>query len=71
MKDHLLKLNGLTRQSTKTARFWDAQHNLIAEREVTADECFDVSRCPSYWSLHALAACRDAQELHAAAASWK
>jgi hypothetical protein len=32
LKGHLLSLQGLTRESTKMARFYDANHKVIAER---------------------------------------
>jgi hypothetical protein len=54
LKGHILSLYGLTRESTRMARFFDASGRLIAERAVTADECWYPS-CPAYWSNFLLA----------------
>jgi hypothetical protein len=67
MKDHLLSLAGLTRASTRSARFFDADQILIAEVDVTADECF-VS--DGFWSLFALADGPTARRLNARFACW-
>jgi hypothetical protein len=64
LKGHLLSLQGLTRESTKMARFYDANHKLIAERTVTADECWSAGN--SCWSNFLLADGASAQSLGAA-----
>jgi hypothetical protein len=64
LKGHLLSLCGLTRESTTMARFYDADHQVIAEREVTADECWSASS--SCWSNVMLADGPSAQGLGAA-----
>ncbi len=64
LKDHLLSLQGLTRESTKMARFYDANHMVIAELAVTADECWSAGS--SYWSNFMLADGPTARALGAA-----
>ena len=64
LKNHLLSLYGLTPESTKMARFYDANHLVIAEKPVTAAECWNVSG--SYWSNFLLADSKTAQALGAA-----
>jgi hypothetical protein len=53
LKGHLLSLHGLTPESTKMARFYDANHQVVAERAVTADECWYAGG--AYWSNFMLA----------------
>jgi hypothetical protein len=67
LKSHILSLYGLTRESTKTARFFDTSGRLIAERAVTADECWYPS-CPAYWSNFLLADGPTSRSLGAASA---
>jgi hypothetical protein len=64
LKGHLLSLHGLTRESTKMARFFDASGRVIAERAVTADECWHCGG--SCWSNFMLADGSTARELGAA-----
>ena len=64
LKGHLLSLQGLTRESTKMARFYNANHKVIAERAVTADECWSAGS--SCWSNFMLADGPSAQVLGAA-----
>jgi len=64
LKGHLLSLQGLTRESTKMARFFDASGKLIAERAVTADECWSASG--ACWSNFMLADGKSARALGAA-----
>ena len=64
LKGHLLSIYGLTRESTKMARFYDANHKLVAERAVTADECWSAGN--SCWSNFMLADGASAQALGAA-----
>jgi len=40
LKGHILSLYGLTRESTRMGRFFDATGRLRAERAVPADECW-------------------------------
>jgi hypothetical protein len=61
LKGYMLSLYGLTRESTKRARFFDANHEVIAERAVTADECWSASG--ACWSNFMLADGRSAREL--------
>ena len=65
LKGHILSLYGLTRESTKMARFFDANGRVIAERAVTADECW-YAGCPAYWSNVLLADGPSARSLGAA-----
>jgi hypothetical protein len=64
LKGHLLSLSGLTRESTKMARFYDADHQVIAERPVTAAECWNAGG--SCWSNFMLADGPTARALGAA-----
>jgi hypothetical protein len=64
LKGYLLNLSGLTRESTKMARFYDADRELIAEQAVTADECWSAGS--SCWSNFMLADGPSAQALGAA-----
>ena len=64
LKGHLLSLHGLTPESTKMARFYDANHLVVAEKPVTAAECWSVTG--SYWSNFLLADSKTAQALGAA-----
>jgi hypothetical protein len=64
LKGHLLSLRGLTPKSTKMARFFDANHILIAERPVTAAECWNAGA--SCWSNFMLADGPTARALGAA-----
>ena len=68
LKGHLLNLSGLTRESTKMARFYDADRELIAEQAVTADECWSASN--SCWSNFLLADGASAKALGAASVSF-
>jgi hypothetical protein len=65
LKGHILSLYGLTRESTKMARFYDASGQIIAERAVTADECWHAG-CPACWSNCLLADGTSAHSLGAA-----
>ncbi len=64
LKGHILSLSGLTRESTKMARFYDADHQVIAERPVTAAECWNAGG--SCWSNFMLADGPTARALGAA-----
>jgi len=64
LKSYLLSLHGLTPKSTKMARFFDANHILIAERPVTAAECWYAGG--PYWSNFMLADGPTARSLGAA-----
>jgi hypothetical protein len=64
LKGHLLSLHGLTPESTKMARFFDANRILIAERPVTAAECWNAGA--SCWSNFMLADGPTARRLGAA-----
>jgi len=68
LKGHLLSLQGLTRESTTQARFYDADHDLIAEQAVTADECWSASN--SCWSNFLLADGASAKALGATSVSF-
>jgi hypothetical protein len=64
LKSHLLSLYGLTPESKKMARFFDANSLVIAEQPVTAAECWNVTG--AYWSNFLLADCKQARVLGAA-----
>jgi len=68
LKGHLLSLHGLTPKSTKMARFYDTNHLVIAERPVTAAECWYAGG--SYWSNFMLADGPTARSLGAASACY-
>jgi hypothetical protein len=68
LKGHLLSLKGLTRESTTMARFYDADSEIIAERAVTADECWSAGS--SCWSNFMLADGPSAKALGAASVSF-
>ena len=68
LKGHLLSLKGLTRDSTTMARFYDADSEIIAERAVTADECWSAGI--SGWSNFMLADGPSARALGAASVSF-
>src|ERR1035437_4380136 len=53
LKGHLLSLYGLSRESTMMARFFDTNGEVIADRGVTADECWSASG--ACWSNFMLA----------------
>ena len=55
MRIHLMKLSGVTLESTMLARFYDQNRKLIAELPITADEAFTTSAVPCYWSNFRLA----------------
>ena len=58
-----MSLYGLTPESTKMARFFDANSLVIAEQPVTAAECWNVTG--AYWSNFLLADCKQARVLGA------
>ena len=64
-----LDLHHMNPSTLKLARFWAADHRLIAEREVTAAECWNPS-CPAFWSLFQLADGPTARSLGAAYAAF-
>jgi hypothetical protein len=64
LKGHLLSLYGLSRESTMMARFFDTNGEVIADRGVTADECWSASG--ACWSNFMLADGKSALALGAA-----
>lgn len=70
LRNHLIALSGLTKESTKMARFYDQNHRLIAEQPVTADECFNTLAVPCYWSNFYLADGPTARRLGAFSAAY-
>jgi hypothetical protein len=64
LKGHLLSLYGLYRESTMMARFFDSNGEVIADRKVTADECWSASG--ACWSNFMLADGKSARAVGAA-----